>query len=106
MASGLRFSIKGVLPAARSTILLGQAAGLLRQLVCVAGWLVLLSATMTLLFQPRLNPGHLIVPGAGTLAVLQGLWVTPGRATRRQRTPAAPPHSDPRLAASQPTPDS
>jgi hypothetical protein len=62
------------------TVLLEQAAGLLRQLVCVAGWLVLLSATVTLLFQPRLDPGHLIAPGAGTLAVLQGL--TPARAGR------------------------
>jgi hypothetical protein len=30
-------------------------AGLLRQLVRVAGWLVLLSATVTLLSQPRLE---------------------------------------------------
>jgi hypothetical protein len=86
------------------TLLLEQAAGLLRRIVCVAGWLVLLSATVTLLFQPRLDPGHLIVPGAGTLAVLQGL--TPGRARRRQRTSAVPPRDDQQPAASQPTPDS
>ena len=86
------------------TVFLDQAAGLLRQLVCVAGWLVLLSATVTLLFQPRLDPGHLIAPGAGTLAALQGL--TPARAARRQRTSAAPPRDDPQPAASQPAPDS
>jgi hypothetical protein len=86
------------------TILLEQAAGLLRQLVCVAGWLVLLSATVTLLLRPRLDPGHLIAPGAGTLAVLQGF--TPARATSRQRTSAAPARDDPQSAASQSTPDS
>ena len=82
------------------TALLEQAAGLLRQLVCVAGWLVLLSATITLLFQPHLEPGHLIAPGAGTLAVLQGL-TRPG-----QHAAAAPPRDDPQPTASQPTADS
>jgi hypothetical protein len=86
------------------TVLLEQAAGLLRQLVCVAGWLVLLYATIALLLQPRLDPGHLIAPGAGTLAVLQGL--TPARARRPQRTPAVPPRDDQQPAASQPAPDS
>ena len=85
------------------TVLLDQAAALLRQLVCVAVWLVLLSATVTLPFQPHLDSRHLIAPGAGTLAVLQGL--TPARARRRQRTSAAPSHNDPQPAASQPTPD-
>jgi hypothetical protein len=86
------------------TVLLEQAAGLLRQLVCVAGWLVVLSATVTLLFQPRLDPGHLIAPGAGILAVLQGL--TPGRAGRRQRTSAGLPRGDQQPAASLSAPDS
>jgi hypothetical protein len=86
------------------TVFLEQAAGLLHQLVCVAGWLVLLSATVTFLFQPHLDPGHLIAPGAGTLAVLQGL--TPARARRRQRTSAGPSRDDPQPAAGRPAPDS
>jgi hypothetical protein len=64
------------------TVLLGQVAGLLRQLVCVTGWLVLLATTATLLFQPHLTAGHLIAPGAGMLAVFQGLIP---RASRRHR---------------------
>jgi hypothetical protein len=55
------------------TVLLEQACGLLRQLVCVAGWLVLLTAAARLLVQPHIAPGHLIAPGAGALAVLQGV---------------------------------
>jgi len=49
--------------------LVHQVSGLLRQLVHAAGWLVLLYG----LFQPHLSPEHLITPGAGALAVLQGL---------------------------------
>jgi hypothetical protein len=55
------------------TDLLEQVAGLLRQLVKVVGWLVLLLAPFGLLLQPHLSPEHLITPGAGALAVLQGL---------------------------------
>jgi hypothetical protein len=65
MASSLRFLINRILPDDRSLITHSQ--------------LVLLSATVTLLYQPHLDPGHLIAPGAGTLAVLQG--ITPARAT-------------------------
>jgi hypothetical protein len=39
------------------TVLLEQACGLLRQLVCVAGWLVLLTATARLLGQPHIDLG-------------------------------------------------
>jgi hypothetical protein len=50
------------------TIVLEQACGLLRQLVCVADWLVLLTATARLLIHPGLAPGHLVAPGAGAVA--------------------------------------
>ncbi len=52
--------------------LLEHVAGLLRQLVHVAGWLVLLFWTVSLLFRPDLSVTHLITPGAGVLAVAQG----------------------------------
>lgn len=58
------------------TVLLMQACGLLRQLVCVAGWLVLLATTARLLVRPCLDPGHLIAPGTGALAVLQGFTIS------------------------------
>jgi hypothetical protein len=54
------------------TGLLEHVAALLRQLVHVVGWLVLLSGSVSLLLQPHLSPVHLITPGAGMLAVLQG----------------------------------
>jgi hypothetical protein len=53
--------------------ILEDVAGLLRQLVHVAGWLVLFVGCISLLIHPRLSPEHLVVPGAGTLAVLQSL---------------------------------
>jgi hypothetical protein len=87
------------------TILLEQACGLLRQLVvCVAGWLVLLAATARLLVQPHIAPGHLIAPGAGALAVLQG--VAPARVTRGQRMAAEPMREGTQSTAGQPAPDS
>lgn len=43
-------------------ILLEQACGLLRQLVCVTGWLVVLAAVARLLVQPHFGPGHLTAP--------------------------------------------
>jgi hypothetical protein len=55
------------------TSLLEHVAGLLRQLVHVVGWLVLLAGSVRLLLQPHLSPEYLIAPGAGALAVLQGL---------------------------------
>jgi hypothetical protein len=79
------------------TVLLEQACGLLRQLVCVTGWLVVLAATVRLLVQPHFGPGHLAAPAAGVLAVLQG--TSPRRAGRRQR-PA--PRGGSRLTADQP----
>jgi hypothetical protein len=48
-----------------------QACGLLRQLVCLTGWLVLLAATARPLVQPCLDLGHLVAPGTGALAVFQ-----------------------------------
>jgi hypothetical protein len=70
------------------TIFLEQACGLLRQLVRVAGWLVLLTATTRLLLQPGLYPAYLIAPGAGALAVLQG-----ARPSRPRRPAAADSHT-------------
>jgi hypothetical protein len=61
------------------TGLLEHVAGLLRQLVCVAGWLVLLWGSADIPFQPHFSPEHLAVPGAGALAVLQGLVDRRGR---------------------------
>jgi len=84
------------------TILLEQACGLLRRLVCVAGWLVVLAATAGLLVQPHFGPGHLATPAAGVLAALQG--VSPRRAGRRQRPAARPPRGDSQLTASLPQP--
>jgi hypothetical protein len=71
------------------TILLQQACGLLRQLVCATGWLVVLAATAGLLAEPHFGPEHLAAPTAGVLAVLQG--ISPRRAGRRQRPPDRPP---------------
>ena len=53
--------------------LLEQIANLLRQLVQIAGWLVLLASAISLLSHPELSPEHLVVPGAGAMAVLQSL---------------------------------
>jgi hypothetical protein len=74
------------------TVLLEQARVLLRQLVCVTGWLVVLAATARLLIQPHFGPGHLAAPAAGALAVLQG--ISPRRAGCRQRA-AQPPRGLP-----------
>jgi hypothetical protein len=71
------------------TVLLEQACGLLRQLVCVTGWLVVLAATAGLLVQPHFGPGQLAAPAAGVPAVLQG--ISPRRTVRRQRPVAQPP---------------
>lgn len=60
---------KGV---AAVTGLLERLAGLLRQAVHVVGWLVLLWGAAVLPFQGHPSPEHLVVPGAGLLAVLQG----------------------------------
>lgn len=56
-----------------ATRFLEHVVALLRQLVHVAGWIVLLAGCAGLLISPHLSPGHLAVPGAGVLAVLQSL---------------------------------
>jgi hypothetical protein len=53
--------------------LLEHVAGLLRQVFHVMGWLVLLWAAAMLPFQAHPSPVHLMAPGAGVLAVLQGM---------------------------------
>ena len=55
------------------TTFLTHLAALLRQLVHVAGWIVLLAGCTELLISPHLTAGHLAVPGAGALAVMQSL---------------------------------
>jgi hypothetical protein len=85
------------------TILLQQACGLLRQLACVTGWLVVPAATARLLVQPHFGSGHLAAPAAGVLAVLQG--INPRWAGRRQRSAAQPPRGDSQLTADLPAPD-
>lgn len=51
--------------------LLQQVAAFLRQLVSVVGWLTLLAGAIGLLIHPHLSLGHLLVPSAGAIAVLQ-----------------------------------
>jgi hypothetical protein len=55
------------------TYFLEATAGLLRQLVHVVGWIVLLAGLTNLLLHPHLSLEHLVVPGAGTLAIVQNL---------------------------------
>jgi hypothetical protein len=55
------------------TGLLEDVAGLLRQLVLVVGWAVVLWGLVGLFSQPHFSLEHLVTPGAGGLAVLQGL---------------------------------
>ncbi len=79
------------------TGLLEQVAGLLRQAVHVAGWLVLLWGAAVLPFQAHPSPVHLIAPGAGMLAVLPGL--IPGWLRRRVRAAAVLPGDEPGAGA-------
>jgi hypothetical protein len=79
------------------TAFLEDAAGLLRQLVHVVGWLVLLVGTAKLLIDPHVTPAHLVVPGAAALAVLQGLirpwWRQGDKCTIPDESlPSGPPH--------------
>lgn len=53
--------------------LLVQVAACMRQVVSVAGWLVLLVSTVSLLIDPHVTLTHLVTPGAGALAVLQSM---------------------------------
>ncbi len=55
------------------TGLLEHVAELLRQVLHVAGWLVLLWGSVALPFQAHPSPAHLVAPGAGMAAVFQGL---------------------------------
>ena len=55
------------------TRFLEDIASFLRQLVHIAGWAVLLVSLAALLLHPEVSLGHLAVPGAGTLAILQSL---------------------------------
>lgn len=58
--------------------LLEQVARMLRQLVHVAGWLVLLYWIGRLPFRPDLSVAHLVLtPGGGLLAVIQGIVKRP-----------------------------
>lgn len=52
---------------------LEQIANLLRQLVHITGWLILLASCINLLIHPHLSLEHLLMPGFGTLAVLQSM---------------------------------
>jgi hypothetical protein len=61
------------------TCVLEGVAGLLRQLVQVAGWLVLLVGCVGLFFHPHLSIGYLATPGGGAVAVLQGFIRLRGR---------------------------
>jgi hypothetical protein len=55
------------------TLLLEELVGLLRQLVQLTSWLILLTSSVTLLFHPHFSAEFLAIPGAGTMAVLQGI---------------------------------
>ena len=60
---------------------LHEIGRVVRELVRVLGWLAVLYGTFMLLTQPHLSSQHLITPGAGALAVLQGS-VKPKRGKR------------------------
>jgi hypothetical protein len=83
------------------TVLLEQACSLLRQLVCLTGWLIVLAATARLLAQPHFGLGHLAAPAAGVLAVLQGIS---RRQTGHRQRPANRPRGDSRPTVGQPAP--
>lgn len=74
------------------TGLLKQVAALVEQLVVVVGWLVLLCGSVALLFQTHPPLEHLVAPGAGALAVIQGriaTWLA-SRIQARSRSLAEP----------------
>ena len=56
--------------------LLVQVAAFMRQVVTLAGWLVLLVSTLSLLGDPHVSTVHLITPGAAAMAVLQSFIKT------------------------------
>lgn len=58
-----------------ATGLLEAFARFLRQFVHAVGWLVLLRSAIILLVDPHISLDHLVVPGAGVLAVLQGALI-------------------------------
>jgi hypothetical protein len=79
------------------TDLFERVAGLLRQLVSVVGGLVLLWDAVGLLAHPSLSVAHLMAPGAGALAVIQG-FIRPGR--RQRGGPTVMPDEVARLESS------
>jgi hypothetical protein len=64
-------------------------AGLLRELVHAAGWVVLLIGCVSLVFHPHLSVAYLVTPGGGVLAVLQGA-IRPRRGQTHVETPTPP----------------
>jgi hypothetical protein len=88
-AKFVRWAARASSAVAALTGLLEQVAGLLRQLVRVVGWLCLLWGAVALLAHPSLSVGHLVAPGAGALAVLQGL-VRPARRAEGDESAASP----------------
>lgn len=77
-----------------TTSLLVQTGHMLRQLVTIAGWLVLLAATVRLLLNPpyALSPQQFLAHGAGAAAVLQGLVKAPTRWRKPNSVDAAETH--------------
>ncbi len=65
------------------TDLLRAVAGLLRQLVHIAGWCALLMGIISLLLNPHVSLEHLAAPGVGVLAILQNLII---RSQRKEET--------------------
>ena|SRR5215469_12009277 len=69
-----------------------QVAGLLRQIVHIVGWIVLLVGLVKLLVGPHWSLVQFVTPGAGVLAVLQGLiWPRRRYADEEVLLPDAPP---------------
>jgi hypothetical protein len=75
------------------TEFLAHVAALLRQLLHVAGWIILLAGCVELLIRPHFSPEHLVMPGAGTFAVLQShirLWRHHDQGTPPDEPPSGP----------------
>jgi hypothetical protein len=83
------------------TNLLEHVAGLLRQVFHVAGWLVLLWGAAVLPFQAHPSPVHLIAPGAGLLAVVQG--ILPAWRRRRVQSAVVLPGNEPTRSPGDPS---
>ncbi|MEU8271560.1 hypothetical protein AB0B89_30915 [Sphaerisporangium sp. NPDC049002] len=74
-----------------ATGLTDQAVRLVRQLVHLAGWIVLLISTVKLVIDPpqELAAANFLGHGAGAAAVLQGVVKVPAR-WRKAQTPSLP----------------